>query len=81
VRYDDAIIDPDPLESALRRLYPDASLPDLRYIDRRFIRTRKRLESDRRDSLLYRRIESIVSAVRERLAYDEPRDSPVEALL
>jgi len=81
VAYEDAIIDPDPLERALRRLYPEASLPDARYIDRRFIRHRKRLEADRRDSLLYRRIESIVAAVRERLCYDEPRDEPVEAVL
>ena len=55
--------------------------PDARYIDRRFIRTRKRLEADRRDSLLYRRIESIVPAVRERLSYDEARGAAVEAVL
>lgn len=81
VSYADAIVDPDPLEAALRRLYPEVSLPDPRYIDRRFIRTRKRIEADRRDSLLYRRIESIVAAVRERLAYDEPRDAAVEAVV
>ena len=81
VSYDDAIIDPDPLEAALRRLYPEVSLPDSCYIDRRFIRTRNRLEADRRDSLLYRRVESIVAVVRERLAYDEPREEPVEAVL
>jgi len=81
VSYDDAIVDPDPLDTALRRLYPEVSFPDAHYIDRRFIRTRKRLEADRRDSLLFRRIESIVSAVRERLFYDEPRDASVEAVL
>jgi len=80
VDYADAIIDPDPLETALRRLYPDASLRQSRYIDRRFIRTRRRLEADRRDSLLYRRIEWIVSAVRERLSYDDPREEVAEAL-
>jgi hypothetical protein len=80
VDYADAIIDPDPLETALRRLYPDVPLRPLRYIDRRFIRTRRRLEADRRDSLLYRRIESIVSAVRERLRYDEPQEQIAEAL-
>lgn len=80
VDYADAIIDPDPLDAALRRLYPDVSLRPLRYIDRRFIRTRRRLEADRRDSLLYRRIESIVSAVRERLGSDEPQEQVAEAL-
>ena len=80
VSYDDAIVDPDPLEAALRRLYPGMSLSDARYIDRRFIRTRRRLEADRRDSLLFRRIESIVAAVRERLSYDEPREPAVEVL-
>jgi hypothetical protein len=80
VEYADAIIDPDPLHAALRRLYPDASFSEPRYIDRRFIRTRRRLEADRRDSLLYRRVEWIVSAVRERLRYDDPREEVVEAL-
>ena len=80
VEYADAIIDPDPLHAALRRLYPGVTLPPPAYIDRRFIRTRRRLEADRRDSLLYRRIEWIVSSVRERLRYDEPREEVVEAL-
>jgi len=80
VEYADAIIDPDPLHAALRRLYPDAPLREPHYIDRRFIRHRKRLEADRRDSLLYRRIEWIVSAVKERLRYDDPREEVVEAL-
>jgi len=79
--YADAIVDPDPLEAALRRLYPELSFPDARYIDRGFIRTRRRLEADRRDSPLFRRVESMVAAVRERLAYEEPRDAPVEAVL
>jgi hypothetical protein len=80
VEYADAIIDPDPLEVALRRLYPDVGPEQLRYIDRRFIRTRRRLEAERRDSLLYRRLEWIVSAVRERLRFDDPREEVVEAV-
>ena len=80
VEYADAIIDPDPLHAALRRLYPEAPFQEPHYIDRRFIRHRKRLEADRRDSLLYRRIEWIVSAVKERLRYDEPTEAAAEAL-
>lgn len=80
VDYADAIIDPQPLEAALRRLYPDASPMEPRYIDRRFIRTRGRLEAERRDSLLYRRLEWIASAVRERLRFDDPREEIAEAL-
>jgi hypothetical protein len=80
VDYSDAILDHDPLESALRRLYPDAPLVPLRYIDRGFARTRGRLEADRRGSLVFRRLESIVSAVRERLRFDEPREEIAEAL-
>lgn len=80
VEYVDAIIDPDPLHAALRRLYPEASLPEPHYIDRRFIRHRRKLEADRRDSLLYRRIEWIVSAVKERLRYEDPREEVAEVL-
>jgi hypothetical protein len=80
VDYADAIVDPDPLEAALRRLYPELSLAPLRYIDRRFIRTRRRLEAERRDSLLYRRIEWIVSDVRERLRTDDQQEQVAEAL-
>ena len=80
VEYADAVLDHDPLECALRRLYPDATLAPLRYIDRGFTRTRRRLEADRRDSLVFRRLESIVSAVRERLHFDEPREEIAEAL-
>jgi hypothetical protein len=80
VDYADAVIDHEPLEAALRRLYPDAQLDSVRYIDRRFIRTRGRLESERRDSIVYRRLEWVVSAVRERLRLDEPSEEIVEAL-
>jgi len=80
VEYADAVLDHGPLEAALGRLYPDAPLAPLRYIDRRFARTRRRLEAERRDSLIFRRIEWIVSAVRERLRYDDPREEIAEAL-
>jgi hypothetical protein len=81
VDYADAVLDHSALEVALRRLYPDAPLAPPHYIDRRFVRTRRRLESDRRDSLGFRRLEWIVSSVRERLRLDEPREEEiVEAL-
>jgi hypothetical protein len=44
------------------------------------IPTRRRLEAERRDSLVFRRLEWIVSAVRERLRFDDPREEIVEAL-
>ncbi|TML75826.1 MAG: hypothetical protein E6G12_08290 [Actinobacteria bacterium] len=74
VEYADAVLDHDPLEAALRRLYPDAPVAPLRYIDHGFTRTRRRLEAERRDSLVFRRLEWIVSAVRERLRFDDPRE-------
>jgi hypothetical protein len=80
IEYADAVIDHDPLDAALRRLYPGAQVAPLRYIDRGFARTRRRLEADRRDSLVFRRLEWIVSAVRERLRSDDPRGEIVEAL-
>ena len=80
VDYRDAILDHGPLEAALRRLYPDVPLAGLRYIDRGFARTRGRLEAERRDSLVFRRLEWIVSAVRERLRSDDPREEIAEAL-
>jgi hypothetical protein len=75
-----AVLDHGPLENALRRLYPDTPLAPLRYIDRGFARTRRRLEAERRDSLVFRRLEWIVSEVRERLRFDEPSEEIVEAL-
>ena len=80
VDYADAVIDHEPLEAALRRLYPETSLAPVRYIDRRFVRTRRKLEIDRRDSIVYRRLEWIVTAVRERIRFDEPREEIAEAL-
>lgn len=80
VDYADAVLDHGPLEAALRRLYPEVPLAPLRYIDRGFARTRRRLEADRRGSLVFRRIEWIVSAVRERLRSDDPREEVAEAL-
>lgn len=80
VDYADAVLDHGPLAAALGRLYPDASLAPLRYIDRHFARTRRRLEAERRNSLVFRRLEWIVSAVRERLCFDDPREEVAEAL-
>jgi hypothetical protein len=80
VDYEAAVLDHGPLEAALGRLYPDAPLAPLRYIDRGFDRTRRQLEAERRGSLVFRRLEWIVSAVRERLRFDEPREEIAEAL-
>ena len=80
IEYADAVLDHEPLEAALRRLYPDTALGPLSYIDRRFARTRRRLESERRNSLVFRRLEWIVSEVRERLRFDDPREEIAEAL-
>ncbi|HEU5244701.1 MAG TPA: hypothetical protein VFU33_09885 [Gaiellaceae bacterium] len=80
VDYAHAVLDHGPLEAALGRLYPDAPLAQPRYIDRGFARTRRRLEAERRDSLVFRRLEWIVSAVRERLRFDDPREEIAEAL-
>jgi hypothetical protein len=80
VEYAGAVLDHGALETALRRLYPGVPLAPLRYIDRRFARTRRRLEAERRDSLVFRRLEWIVSAVRERLRFDDPREEIAEAL-
>ena len=80
VEYADAVLDHGALEVALGRLYPDAPLAQLGYIDYGFARTRRRLEAERRDSLVFRRLEWIVSAVRERLRFDDPREEMVEAL-
>jgi hypothetical protein len=80
VEYADAVLDHDPLEAALSRLYPDAPLAPPRYIDGGFARTRRRLEAERRGSLVFRRLEWIVSAVRERLRFDDPREEIAEAL-
>jgi hypothetical protein len=80
VEYADAVLDHGALEVALSRLYPDAPVAPPRYIDRRFARTRQRLEAERRGSLVFRRLEWIVSAVRERLRFDDPREEIAEAL-
>jgi hypothetical protein len=81
VEYADAVLDHTALELALGRLYPDVPLELPRYVGRRFARTRHRLEAERRGSLVFRRLEWIVSAVRERVRYDDPREEIAEALL
>jgi hypothetical protein len=80
VEYSEAVLDHAPLELALGRLYPDAPLEPLAYIDRGFARTRRRLEAERSGSLVFRRLEWIVSAVRERLRSDDPREEIAGAL-
>ena len=80
VEYADAVLDHEPLEAALRRLYPDAPFAPPRYIDRHFARTRCRLEAERRNSLVFRRLEWIVAAVRERIRSDDAREEVAEAL-
>ena len=80
VEYADAVFTHEPLQDALRQLYPDAPLAPLRYIDRGFARTRRRLEAERRDSLVFRRLEWIVAGVRERLRFEEPREEIAEAV-
>jgi hypothetical protein len=80
VDYADAVLDHGSLELALCRLYPDVPLMPPRYIGRTFARTRHRLEAERRGSLVFRRLEWIVSAVRERLCFDEPQEGFAEAL-
>ena len=80
VEYADAVLDHSSLELALSRLYPDAPLAPPHYIGRGFARTRHRLETERRGSLVFRRLEWIVFAVRERLRFDDPREEVAEAL-
>jgi hypothetical protein len=80
VEYAAAVLGHEPLEGAVRRLYPDTPVASPRYIDRGFVRTRRRLEAERHDSLVFRRLESIVVEVRERLHLDEPREKVAEAL-
>jgi hypothetical protein len=80
VEYSDAVLDHEPLDVALRRLYPETPVARLGYIDRRFGWTRRRLEAERRNSLVFRRLEWIVAAVRERLRSDDPREEVAEAL-
>jgi hypothetical protein len=80
VEYADAVLDHSSLGLALGRLYPEAPVTPPHYIDRGFARTRHRLETERRGSLVFRRLEWIVSAVRERLRFDDPREEIAEAL-
>jgi hypothetical protein len=80
VEYSHAVLDHGPLELALGRLYPETPLAPPRFIDRSFARTRRRLEAERSRSLVFRRLEWIVSAVRERLRLDDPPEEVVEAL-
>src|SRR5262249_33535281 len=62
------------------RLYPSRRLSPIEYIDRRFARTRRRLEAERRRSFVFRRLEWIVAEVKERLGSDGPREEIAQAL-
>ena len=79
VEYADAVL----AQGRSRRASPALSrraLAPLRYIDRGFDRTRAAARGRARGSLVFRRLEWIVSAVRERLRSDDPREEVAEAL-
>jgi hypothetical protein len=81
VDYADAVNDHSPLEAALQRLYPETQPLPIGYIDRRFIRTRRRrLHAERRDSFVFRRLESIVDSVRERISFEESEEQVAQVL-
>lgn len=67
VEYEAAVLGHDALRDALAALYPGLALAPVRYIDRRFVRTRRRLEAERRESPALAEIRLAVAAVRERL--------------
>jgi hypothetical protein len=77
VHYADALSSHNPLSDALQRLYPESHLAPIGYIDRRFLRTRRRLQEKRRESRLFRELEHGVAAVRETLE-SERGDHPLE---
>lgn len=64
IDYTDALTSHEPLRSALELLYPDVTLSPISYIDRKFIRTRARLEDRRRDSVLFHQLRDLVTEVR-----------------
>lgn len=66
VHYRDAVRSHEPLEAALRRLYPEAPLSPSGYINRAFVRTRSRVER-RRESRLFAELHDVVDDVRATL--------------
>jgi hypothetical protein len=68
VCYADCLTSHEPLDDALRRLYPEVGVEPVSYIDRRFARTRRRLAETRRESSFFQELQEIVAATRERLA-------------
>jgi hypothetical protein len=65
--YADAIADHEALRSVLGRLYPDARLDGLSYIDGNFVLGRLRREANRRQSTRYEELRATVDAVRSSL--------------
>jgi hypothetical protein len=68
VHYADAVASHEPLRDALATLYPERPLTPVEYIDRRFERTRERLEHRRCESELFSQLERCVDEVRATLA-------------
>ena len=77
VHYGEALESHEPLAGALRALYPGDALSPVGYIDRRFVRTRTRLEERRRDSALFHELREAVARVRASLE-GQPPPRPVE---
>ena len=64
IDYPDALTSHGPLRDALGLLYPNSTLAPIGYIDRKFVRTRARLEDRRRDSVLFHQLRDLVAEVR-----------------
>jgi hypothetical protein len=75
VEFEDLIADENALIGALRRLYPEARLRGVRFIDEGFRQYRDRILARRNDEE-YRRIESVLSMQQDRL---EPLAPAVQA--
>jgi hypothetical protein len=71
VRYAEAVASHEPLRDALSALYPERPLAPIAYIDRRFERTRAKLEH-RRESELFCQLQRTVDEVRATLAGHAP---------
>jgi hypothetical protein len=67
VTYPEALESHEPLTGALTALYPEATLAPIGYIDRKFVRTRARLEEKLRESALFRELQQVVVDVRATL--------------
>jgi hypothetical protein len=81
IDYARAVRDDGALEDVLRGLYPLGPLAPIDYLDRQFVRTRRRLERDREHSFVFRRIERMVEEVRVRLGDERPEEPAAAAAL